>query len=255
MIGAWPPRVGDLAPWRNLGAMLRSKWDDDRAAVLSEIRERTAIGVPLDDSEPEDSDPIKDPGAYPHDPKLDDISVRLMNADPDDVARMKVSALRVELALVSQPDNSDGTLDLIEELRAVARRFLTQSVQALAVKGVGEFGGDDGLSDDDLNWAGRAGILFQLFNVARRFHALTVEERGNYGAPVLSISVGPNSTAADALPSGAPCSDAGEAPVASGSKATNTNPTPAPGGSLSATRGSGDVSSNGVTAAVTSAQT
>lgn len=235
-MGALFFRVGDVSEPKDLQAMLREAHDDQRQKTLDDIAERKAAGdVPLDDGE--GMEPLRDPGPYKPDPRVDGVVVTLRNLSTDDVAYMTTTArVRYLRSRVDEvPQNIDGlvehSLTLERRARAEMRAFVIKAVAS--VQGLFEDGSSVDVEKDIADLEAN-GLLVPLFTAARRYQDLTATEKKTFG-----LSPRPTSTTSIVTPARdntESCSAVTGADTGGLSHPNGARSTPAPGASFGASR-------------------
>jgi len=175
---------------RNLGGVLRAKWEDDREMILRAIKKRESKGIPLDDGD----GPLTDPGEYTGDEELDGVSFEVKALSVDDIQKHG-HAMSATADAIGAADG-DAILDARRANRAAALAFLRAAV--ISIEGIG---GPDGnatpmvgpLSDEDseILWANDFAIPIVV--AAQWLQHVRGEQRKNSGASQPQSS--PSSTA------------------------------------------------------------
>ena len=236
----WPPKPGQVEPWRNLGAMLRTAHEERRTSINDQIAQRTENGIPLDDSEPEGAEPLTEVGEYDGDASYDEVKLRLRvinTAEGDQIVADWLAAI----------EESGGTVTAAVRKHWAA--FVRLSLVAFEITTTGEEYLCEDVGDAELCWLGDAGLMVPVFAAARGLYHLTIDQRGNYGASPPSTSRIASSTVTNAPARDANKRAAGVVPMAPSSTAPSTKATHARDGSPYVTRGSSVRSSTISTAA------
>lgn len=212
-------RPGSVGPLLSLGDYLHARWDENRAAVLEEIKRRTATDVPLDG--------LEDPGEYPDD-GFGGISARFRTLRSE-----QVQAFTVRWKPVREVQDLDALAREAESLQA-ARDFI--AVAVAEVVGLEDENGPiaikaaEQLSEDDVAAIEGAGgnilFLLRLLNAARTWQHLPAEARKNSGgshgrssgSSIAAVVNSTSETSTDAT--------GGLVPLGSGGRGTSQTPVP-----------------------------
>lgn len=187
-------RAGEPLGEKNLGQVLRERWNDNRAHVLSAIDKRTKAGVPLDDGD----GPLRDPGEYDGDPELDDVTIEVVAlsvADHQSVTSRLVEASRA----IEGKTGADG------DAARAAEMLVVREALDLSLRKVAGMTDSDGakvsarhpLSDNDWAMLGASGLITPLLSACMYVQGLRGAKKKTCGASRRSTSV--SSTVIDAL--------------------------------------------------------
>jgi hypothetical protein len=120
-------KAGQSLGKRSLGGVLRARWDEVRASVLSAISMRNSVGAPLVDET--SGAKIRDPGPYPGDAQLDDVTIEVVAAS---VSEMHVIEADLQAAVKAvddaAPDDKAHAKDAESQASARVVRALVSRV-------------------------------------------------------------------------------------------------------------------------------
>lgn len=188
-------RAGENLGEKNLGKVLRERWDDNRAHVLAAIDKRKKAGAPLDDGD----GPLRDPGEYDGDPELDDVTIEVVAlsvADHQSVTSRLVEASRA----IEGKTGADG------DAARAAEMVVVREALDLSLRKVAGMTGSDGekvvvrcppLNDDDWKMLGASGLITPLLSACMHVQGLRGAKKKTCGVSRRSTS--PSTTVIDAL--------------------------------------------------------